>query len=289
MSAAGMGYSRLPRLGLYAVLIVAAACYLLPLYVMVVTSFKPLAEIRAGGLFALPGEWTIAPWIKAFDQACVGATCTGLRPFYWNSITMVVPAVILSTIIGALNGYILSKSRISGSHVFFGLILFGCFIPYQIILIPMARVLGFLGLSNTIAGLSLVHTVYGICFTTLFFRNYYVSFPEEILKAADVDGAGFMRTFWEIVLPSSVPIFAVTVIFQFTGIWNEFLFGSAFTVGATAPLTVALNNIVQSSTGVAEYNVHMAAAFLAAIPTLLLYVLAGKYFVRGLMAGAVKG
>ena len=277
------------RIALYAALCIAAAAYLLPLYVMIVTSLKPLAEIRGSTLFSLPVEWTFEPWRKAFEEACVGASCTGVKAFYVNSLLMVVPAVLVSTALGAVNGFVLSKIRFRGAHVLFGLMLFGCFIPYQIILIPMARLLGAAGLANSIVGLSFVQVTYGVCFTTLFFRNYYISFPDELLKAAAIDGAGFIRTFGQIVLPISLPIIAVTVIFQFTGIWNEFLFGSAFTIGSNAPITVALNNIVQSSTGVAEYNVHMAAAILTALPTLLVYILAGKYFVQGLMAGAVKG
>ncbi|MGH6928430.1 MAG: carbohydrate ABC transporter permease, partial [Dongiaceae bacterium] len=171
----------------------------------------------------------------------------------------------------------------------FGLMLFGCFIPFQVVLVPMAQVLGKLGIANSTAGLVLVHVVYGLGFTTLFFRNYYEAFPNELIRAAMIDGAGFFRIFWRILLPSSGPIIVVTVIFQFTNIWNDFLFGASFAAGGSAPMTVALNNLVSSSTGVKEYNVHMAAAMLAALPTLLVYVVAGRFFVRGLMAGAVKG
>ena len=167
--------------------------------------------------------------------------------------------------------------------------LFACFIPFQTVLIPMARVLGELGIANSTAGLVLVHVVYGLGFTTLFFRNYYEAFPDELIRAAQMDGAGFFRIFTRILLPTSGPIIVVTVIFQFTNIWNDFLFGASFSTGESAPMTVALNNLVSSSTGVKLYNVDMAAAVIAALPTLLVYVLAGRYFVRGLMAGAVKG
>ena len=203
---------------------------------------------------------------------------------------MVVPAVAISTLLGALNGYVLTKWRFRGDNLVFGLLLFACFVPFQMVLIPMARTLGLLGLAGTISGLVLVHIVYGLGFTSLFFRNYYQAFPSELVRAAQIDGAGFFRILWRILLPSSGPIIVVTVIWQFTNIWNDFLFGVSFAGGGSAmPVTVALNNIVNSSTGVKEYNVHMAAAIIAALPTLVVYVLAGRYFVRGLMAGAVKG
>jgi glucose/mannose transport system permease protein len=184
---------------------------------------------------------------------------------------------------------VLTKWRFPGHKWIFGLMLFACFIPFQTVLIPMARILGILGLADSTAGLVLVHVVYGLGFTTLFFRNYYEAFPNELIRAAQIDGANFFQIFWRILLPSSGPIIVVTVIFQFTNIWNDFLFGASFTTGGNAPMTVALNNLVNTSTGVREYNVHMAAAMIAALPTLLVYVLAGRYFVRGLMAGAVKG
>jgi glucose/mannose transport system permease protein len=197
--------------------------------------------------------------------------------------------VAISTVLGALNGYVLTKWRFRGDTILFGLLLFACFIPFQIVLIPMATVLGFLGLAGSTAGLVLVHVVYGIGFSTLYFRNYYAVFPTELVRAAQIDGAGFFQIFWRILLPSSGPIAVVCIIWQFTNIWNDFLFGASFASGGGAPMTVALNNLVQSSTGVKEYNVHFAGAILAALPTLLVYIVAGRYFVRGLMAGSVKG
>ncbi len=228
-------------------------------------------------------------WSSAWGTACIGLTCEGISGYFWNSIKMVVPAVAISTLLGALNGYVLTKWRFPGHKWIFGLMLFGCFIPFQVVLVPMAQVLGKLGIANSTAGLVLVHVVYGLGFTTLFFRNYYEAFPNELIRAAMIDGAGFFRIFWRILLPSSGPIIVVTVIFQFTNIWNDFLFGASFAAGGSAPMTIALNNLVSSSTGVKEYNVHMAAAMIAALPTLLVYVVAGRFFVRGLMAGAVKG
>ncbi|MGA0541791.1 carbohydrate ABC transporter permease [Neotabrizicola sp. VNH66] len=276
------------RVFIYVVLIVFALFYLLPLYVMAVNSVKPLAEITGGNMMALPQEWTFAPWASAWSTAQIGVEPTGLKPYFLNSILMVVPAVTISTIVGALNGYVLTKWRFRGDTWVFGLMLFSCFIPFQIVLIPMAMVLGKLGLAGSIPGLILVHVVYGIGFTTLYFRNYYAAFPTELVRAAQMDGAGFFRIFWRILLPVSGPIAVVSVIWQFTNIWNDFLFGASFG-GVNQPMTVALNNLVQSSTGVKEYNVHFAGAILAAIPTLIVYIVAGRYFVRGLMAGSVKG
>jgi glucose/mannose transport system permease protein len=212
-----------------------------------------------------------------------------MQPFFFNSVKMVIPAVLLSSIIGAFNGYVLTHWRFRGADAFFTMLLVGCFIPFQAILLPMARVQGYFGLSNTIGGLVLVHVVYGIAFTTMFFRNFYVSVPAELVKAARIDGAGFFMIFTKIMMPISLPIFMVCLIWQFTQIWNDFLFGIVFSGVDSMPITVALNNLVNTSTGVKEYNVDMAGAIIAALPTLLVYVIAGRYFVRGLTAGAVKG
>jgi len=277
------------RIIMYVVLILFAFYYLLPLYVMLVNSLKPLDEIRGGGMLYLPSLWTLEPWKSAWSTAQIGVDPSGLKPYFWNSISMVVPAVFLSTLLGSLNGYVLTKWQFRGHGIVFGLLLLSCFIPFQIVLIPMARVLGIFGLAGTTSGLVLVHLVYGLGFTTLFFRNYYAAFPTEIIKAAQIDGAGFFRIFWRVLLPSSGPIIVVTIIWQFTNIWNDFLFGASFADFDSIPMTVALNNLVNSSTGVKEYNVHFAGAILAALPTLVVYIVSGRYFVRGLMAGAVKG
>jgi glucose/mannose transport system permease protein len=277
------------RWGLYLILCLFALYYLMPLFVMLTTSLKSLEEIRTGSLLSLPRNITFDAWSTAWSKACTGIQCEGLRPYFWNSILLSVPAVMISTLIGALNGYVIAQWKFKGSNLIFSLMLFGCFIPFQVVLLPMARVLGILDLAGTIPGLIFVHVVYGIGFTTLFFRNYYVTIPQELVKAAKVDGAGFVRIFWSIFLPLSLPIVVVTVIWQFTQIWNDFLFGVSFSQAGTQPVTVALNNIVNSTTGVKEYNVDMAAAIIAAMPTLLVYVVAGKYFIRGLTAGSVKG
>lgn len=277
------------RVVVYGILIIAAIYYLIPLIVLVFTSVKTLADIRSGNLIAFPQEWTLDAWSKAWSSACTGVQCQGVSGFFWNSVKMVIPAVGISTLLGAMNGYVLTKWKFKGSELFFGMLLLGCFIPFQVVILPMARTLGSIGLAGSTTGLVIVHIVFGISFTTLFFRNYYVSIPDELVKAAKIDGAGFFTIFWKIILPLSTPIIVVTVIWQFTQIWNDFLFGVIFSSGDQQPMTVALNNLVNTSTGIKEYNVDMAAAIIAALPTLLVYVVAGKYFVRGLTAGSVKG
>jgi glucose/mannose transport system permease protein len=297
-------HSTTTRIVIYGLLIVFAIIYLMPLVVMVMTSLKPLDEVTGGNMLYFPHDLTFEPWRKAWGTACVGLTCDGIKGYVWNSVKMVAPAVIISTLLGALNGYVLTKWRFPGHKLVFGMMLFACFIPFQSVLIPMATILGKLGeigqtlidatgysfgFGNPTVNLVLVHVVYGLGFTTLFFRNYYETFPTELIKAAQIDGASFFQIFRRILLPNSAPIFIVTVIYQFTNIWNDFLFGSTFAAGDSSPMTVALYNIVNTSTGVTEYNVNMATAIIAAVPTLVVYILAGRYFVRGLMAGAVKG
>jgi glucose/mannose transport system permease protein len=279
----------LGRIVVYTLLILFALYYLMPLFVMITTSVKTLDDIRAGNLVALPGEITFEAWAKAWASACTGVDCSGLKGNFWNSVSFVVPAVVISTLIGSLNGYVLTKWRFPGSDLFFTLLLLGCFIPFQVVLLPMAQTLGYLGIANSTAGLIFVHVVYGLAFTTLFFRNFYVTIPDDMVKAARIDGAGFFTTYWRIILPLSPPIIVVCVIWQFTQIWNDFLFGVVFSSGERQPITVALNNLVNTSTGVKEYNVDMAAAIIAGLPTLFVYLVAGKYFMRGLTAGAVKG
>lgn len=304
-STGGISARTVNRIVIYGLLALFALFYLMPLFVMLVTSFKTMDEIQNGNMLALPQAPTFAPWIRAWSEVCSGLTCVGMKGYFWNSIKMVVPAVIISTLLGALNGYVLTKWRFRGATLVFGLMLFACFIPFQSVLLPMATILGSLGrfgvklqnatgvtfgFGNPTVNLVFVHVVYGIGFTTLFFRNYYEAFPNELVKAAQIDGASFFQIFRRIMLPNSLPIIVVTVIYQFTNIWNDFLFASAYAgSGDVMPMTVALNNVVNTSTGVVEYNVNMAAAMIAALPTLLVYVLAGRYFVRGLMAGAVKG
>jgi glucose/mannose transport system permease protein len=277
------------RLALWSVLLLFAAFFLLPLYVMLATSLKDMEQVRNGHLLSLPTDPTLQAWAKAWGSACTGIDCGGLKPFFLNSLAMVIPAVVVSTAIGALNGYVLSKWKFRGSEALFAFLLFGVFMPMQVVLLPMSQVLGWLGLASSIWGLTLVHVVAGLPSTTLFFRNYYAAVPDELVKAATIDGAGFWQIFWRIVLPLSTPILMVTLIWQFTNIWNDFLYGVVFSGADSKPITVGLNNLANTSSSVKEYNVDMAAAMIAGLPTLLVYVIAGKFFVRGLTAGAVKG
>ncbi|MFW6387829.1 MAG: carbohydrate ABC transporter permease [bacterium] len=268
------------RIIVYGVLLLAALAFLIPLFVLLNTSVKTLAEIRGGTLMALPAEFTLEPWAVAWVR---------LRGYFWNSVRMVVPAVAVSVIIGAVNGYVLSKWRFRGSEAFFLALLMGCFIPFQVILLPMSQMLGRLGLTQSVSGLVLTHIVYGIPFTTLFFRNYYVGVPDAIVESARIDGAGFTSIFVRIILPISGPIFVVAIIWQMTQIWNDFLFGVSFAGSQSQPITVALNNLVATTTGITRYNVNMAAAIIAAAPTLIVYIVSGRYFVRGLTSGAISG
>ncbi|MBE0473865.1 MAG: carbohydrate ABC transporter permease [Rhodoferax sp.] len=284
-----MNAKNLSRLAVYAVLGVAAFFFLAPLYVMLVTSFKDAEQIRSGNLLSLPTSLNFASWTLAWSTACTGVDCRGLKPYFWNSVLMAVPAVLISTAWGALNGYVLSMWKFKGSDLLFGFILFGVFMPFQVVLLPMSQVLGFMGLSSSIAGLVLVHCLAGMAGTTLFFRNYYTAIPRELIQAARMDGAGFWRIFYRIVIPMSTPILMVTLIWQFTNIWNDFLFGVAFSGADSKPITVGLNNMANTTSSVKSYNVDMAAAIIAGLPTMLVYVLAGQYFVKGLTAGAVKG
>lgn len=274
---------------LYGTLIVIAAYYLLPLYVMVVTSLKGMPEIRLGNIFAPPVEITFQPWVKAWAQACTGLNCDGLSRGFWNSVRITVPSVILSIAIASVNGYALANWRFKGSETFFTILIFGAFIPYQVMLYPIVILLREIGLYGTLWGLILVHTIFGMPILTLLFRNYFTSVPEELFKAARVDGAGFWTIYLKIMVPMSLPIFVVAIILQVTGIWNDFLFGVIYTKPDTYPMTVQLNNIVNSVQGVKEYNVNMAATLLTGLVPLIIYFISGKLFVRGIAAGAVKG
>jgi len=277
------------RVLLYVTLLIGAAFFLAPLYVMVVTSLKDADEIRQHSLVSLPGGLNFDAWRLAWDSACTGAQCSGLEPFFWNSVWMTIPAVLISTTWGALNGYVLSLWKFRGSETLFAFLLFGVFMPFQVVLLPMSQVLGWMGMSSSIAGLILVHLLAGLPSTTLFFRNYYAAVPKDLLNAARMDGAGFWMIFLRIIVPMSTPIVMVTLIWQFTQIWNDFLFGVAFSGADSKPITVGLNNLANTTSSVKAYNVDMAAALIAGLPTMLVYVVAGRYFVRGLTAGAVKG
>lgn len=274
---------------LYGTLILVAAYYLLPLYVMVVTSLKGMPEIRVGNIFAPPLEITFEPWVKAWATACTGLNCEGLSRGFWNSVRITVPSVIVSIAIASVNGYALANWRFRGAEVFFTILIVGAFIPYQVMIYPIVIVLREIGLYGSLWGLVIVHSIFGMPILTLLFRNYFASVPEELFKAARVDGAGFWAIYFKIMLPMSLPIFVVAIILQVTGIWNDFLFGVVYTRPDTYPMTVQLNNIVNSMQGVKEYNVNMAATILTGLVPLVIYFASGKLFVRGIAAGAVKG
>ena len=274
---------------LYGTLAFIAVYYAIPLYVMTVTSLKGMPEIRLGNIFSPPLEVTFAPWVKAWSQACTGLTCEGLSRGFWNSVQITVPSVIASIIVASINGYALANWRFKGANVFFTILIFGAFIPYQVMLYPLVIMLREIGIYGSLGGLVIVHTIFGMPILTLLFRNYFTSLPEELFKAARVDGAGFWGIYFRIMVPMSLPIFTVAVILQVTGIWNDFLFGIVYTGPENYPMTVQLNNIVNSTQGVQEYNVNMAATIITGLVPLTIYFISGKLFVRGIAAGAVKG
>lgn len=274
---------------LYGTMILVAMYYALPLYVMIVTSLKGMPEIRLGNIFSPPVEITFAPWVKAWSEACTGLNCDGLSRGFWNSIIILVPSTIISIGIASVNGYALANWKFKGSETFFTILIFGAFIPYQVMIYPLVIILRELGLFGSVYGLVIVHTIFGMPILTLLFRNYFTSLPEELFKAARVDGAGFWGIFFRIMLPMSIPILVVAMILQITGIWNDFLFGVIYTKPDHYPMTVQLNNIVNSVQGVKEYNVNMAATLLTGLVPLIVYFASGKLFVRGIAAGAVKG
>ncbi len=274
---------------IYGTLIVMCLYYVLPLWVMVMTSLKGMPEVRLGNIFAPPVEITFQPWVKAWAEACTGLNCDGLSRGFWNSVKILVPSVILSIAVASVNGYALVNWRFKGSDVFFTILIFGSFIPYQVMLYPIVILLREMQIYGTLWGLVLVHTIFGMPILTLLFRNYFSSLPEELFKAARVDGAGFWGIYFRIMLPMSLPIFVVALILQVTGIWNDFLFGVVYTKPDLYPMTVQLNNIVNSVQGVKEYNVNMAATLLTGLVPLVIYFVSGKLFVRGIAAGAVKG
>jgi glucose/mannose transport system permease protein len=276
------------RLIVYAALIVLAILFLVPLGVVIVNSLRSNQEIAATSLIDWPTQVVFSNYAQAWNKFCMAEHCWGIEPYMLNSLTLTIPATIISTLLGALAGYSISLWRFRGDQLVFSVVTLGIFLPEQMKLIPWVVVLRDLSLMNTIAGLVLIHTVQGMSFTTLFCRNYYVGIPQDLLKAARIDGAGFFRIFWRIILPLSPPILIVTVIFQFTGIWNEFLYGVTFTSGGQQPVTAALIALSAAITSEPMYGEQSAAVLIAALPTLLVYLFGGRYFLRGLTAGAVK-
>jgi glucose/mannose transport system permease protein len=277
------------RIGIYAFLVLTALFFLTPLYVMIVTSLKTMGEIRLGAILALPRAPTFEPWIVAWSSACTGLRCNGISVGFVNSVKILVPSVMVSIAVGALTGYTLSFWRVRGANLLFGTLMVVAFVPYQVFIYPLVRVLAFIGLNNSLPGIVTIHTIFGLPTMTLLFRNYFAALPPELFKAARVDGAGFFRIFWSVMLPMATPMLVVAVILQVTGIWNDFILGLVFAGRENLPMTVQLNNIVNSTQGERAYNVDMAATILTALVPLVVYFASGRWFVRGIAAGAVKG
>jgi glucose/mannose transport system permease protein len=282
------------RIGVYAFLVITALYFLFPLYIVIITSFKDLAAIRDGNIFwpqlVYPeGTHWYDPWYRAWFEVCTGLECKGISPNFWNSVIITVPSVIVSIAVAITTGYALSNWPFKFSEGFFTVLIVGSFVPYQVMLYPMVLLTKNMGIYSTLSAVIFVHTVFGLPILTLLFRNYFASLPAELFKAARVDGAGFWRILLQVFLPMSLPILTVAVILQVRGIWNDFLFGVVFAGLPNYPMTVKLNNIFTSTFGVKEYNVEMAATILTGAVPLAIYFLSGKYFVRGIAAGAVKG
>lgn len=263
---------------LYIPLLLMTVFYLIPLYIMLVTGFKGFEEVSLKTMWALPKGIHFDNYIEAYKK---------LAPYLWNSINMVVPAAIISSFVGSINGFVLARWKFKGADMIFTLLLFGMFIPYQSILIPMVEFMRNIYLYGGLPGLIVAHIIYGIPITTLTFRNYYATVPKELVEAARIDGANILKTYFYVFLPISIPAFVVVLIWQFTSAWNDFLFAVVLTNPESWPITVALNNMAGSQ--IIAWNVQMAGSLITALPTLLVYIFLGRYFLRGLMAGALKG
>ena len=277
------------RIGIYAFLLTAALFFLLPLYVMLATSVKPMEEIRAGNILALPLQMTFEPWRQAWSGACTGMTCEGIRGGFWNSVAIAVPSTVLPILLGALNGYALSFWRPRGASILFGILMVGAFIPLQVMIYPLVRALAAVGLFGSLYGIVIVHMIFAMPVMTLLFRNYYAGVPHELFQAARIDGGGFFRIFAHVMLPMSLPIIVVAAIMQVTGVWNDYILGLVFAGSDNLPMTVQLNNVINTTTGTRAYNVNMAATILTSLVPLAIYFISGRWFVRGIAAGAVKG
>ncbi|MDB5836481.1 MAG: sugar transporter permease [Caballeronia sp.] len=277
------------RLGVYAFLLTSALFFLLPLYVMIVTSLKPMTEIRLGNILSLPMHFTLDAWRVAWQSACTGLDCQGIQVGFWNSVRIVVPSTVLSILVGAVNGYALSFWKPRGATTLFAILLVGAFIPVQVMVYPLVRVLATVHLFSSLPGIVVIHTIFGMPVMTLLFRNYYAALPHELFQAARVDGGGFWRIFLQLMVPMSTPIIVVAIIMQVTGIWNDFILGLVFAGTKNLPMTVQLNNIINTTTGERLYNVNMAATILTSMVPLAIYFVSGRWFVRGIASGAVKG
>ncbi len=276
------------RIGVYAFLLCAAAFFLLPLYVMLTTSFKSMDEIRLGQIFALPSSISFEAWRAAWSEACTGVSCEGVRGGFWNSVAITVPSVVLPILLGAINGYALSWWKPKGGEWLFGVLMLGAFIPIQVMIYPLVKLEAAIGIYSSLPGIVVVHIVFAMPIMTLLFRNYYAGLPGELFKAARVDGGGFWRIFVQLVLPMSTPMLIVAAIMQITGVWNDYILGLTFAGRENLPMTVQLNNVINTTTGERLYNLNMAATILTSAVPLLVYLISGRWFVRGIAAGAVK-
>jgi glucose/mannose transport system permease protein len=277
------------RVGLFLFLLGAAAVFRLPLYVMIITSVKPLEELRAGALLAWPAAPTLAPWRAAWSEACTGVACEGIRSGFLNSVLITVPSTVLAVGLGALNGYALALWRVRGTNLLFGLLMVGAFVPGQVMLYPLVRALGAVDLVGSLPGIVLVHVIFAMPLMTLLFRNWYAALPVELFHAARIDGAGFWNAFVRVLLPMSGPMLGVAAILEVTGVWNDYLLGLVFAGHDLAPMTVQLNNLINTTTGTRAYDVDMAATLLTSLVPLAVYFGSGRWFVRGITAGALKG
>jgi glucose/mannose transport system permease protein len=277
------------RIGIYAFLISVSAFFLLPLYVMLITSLKTADEVRQAALFGWPAIPQFGNWVEAWSTACISIACEGIQGGFWNSVRIVVPATLISVLLGALNGYALSFWRNKWGDILFGIILLGAFVPFQIMIYPLVTWFRLGGFYNTYWAIVLTHCIFGMPVLTILFRNYYVAVPQELFKAARIDGGGFWRIFFQLMLPMATPMLIVAVILQVTGIWNDFMFGLIFAGKENYPMTVQLNNLVNTTLGERRYNIDMAATILTSLVPLAVYFFSGRWFVRGIAAGAVKG
>jgi glucose/mannose transport system permease protein len=268
------------RVTIYGLLLLFALVYAFPAYLVISGAFRTPADVAQYGRISLPTSFSFEPWIRAWTKACVTGRCQGIQQNFYNSLMMAIPATAISTLVGALTGYVLSKWRFRGANFIFLMIVAGVFIPGQTTLLPWAWIVGKVGLANNVLALIIIHSVQTLCFSTLFCRNFYVGVPDELIKAGQVDGAGFWRIYFKVILPLSPPILIVTVIWQFTTIWNEYLFGMVFTSGSQQPITAAVMGVGTGSSA--------AAVLIAAGPPILIYLFGGRFFIRGLTQGAIK-
>ena len=282
-------WGRARRVGLYAFVIVSALFFAIPIAIMISTSLKSAEEVRAGSVFLLPVDPSLGAWTKAWGEACIGRTCEGISQGLWNSVAILVPSTLLSVALAALNGYALSLWNVPRAGLILGALLLGAFIPYQVMLYPLVSMAATVGVYGSLPGVVLAHVLFGLPVLTLIFCNFYRGLPPELIKAARMDGAGFFRIFRRIVLPLSGNVVIVALILSITGVWNDYLLSLIFAGRDNLPMTVQLASLVGTQIGLPEYNVNMAATLITALPPLLLYLVSGQYFVRGVTAGAVKG